>query len=119
MARVYRSFDTTSLLRDEAIPARVLAEIGNADIVHLALHYLQDPDNSSLAQLVLTPAGNDSGGLTARAISPYPLNTTAHRAVSGRPHDKEKDAWSVGGAFLAAGVPAVVGSLSMVDGLST
>jgi len=115
LGSVYRGLDTRLLLHRSATPARVLSELGDADVVHLASHAIADTRNPSLSVIFLSPDGSDSGILFATDIALYPLDHTrlvvldSCRSLEGI--GRAGGMLGLAQSFLFAGVPAVVGNL--------
>lgn len=93
-----------------------LTEAHLNSVIHLATHARSNRENPLLAALLLSRDGQDPGVLYAHEI--YQLNFTTTRLVvlsaCGTSNGKMSSSEGVGSlarAFLAAGVPAVVGSL--------
>ncbi|MCB1008991.1 MAG: CHAT domain-containing protein, partial [Acidobacteria bacterium] len=103
-------------LADDATEAAV-RELAPAPprVLHLATHALTDERLAEGAALLLTPAGEDDGLLTASEIAALDLPVdlavlAACRSALGSAHDGRALS-SLTGAFLAAGAGGVVASL--------
>ena len=118
--------DATLLLGPAATPARFLAEVPRHDVVHVAAHGLEFPDAPELASLLLAPSANGpADGLLAardvrfsRSLRTRLVVLAACRSVGGSVSASEGPL-SLARSFLAAGVPAVVGSLWDLDEFSS
>jgi CHAT domain-containing protein len=116
------------LVGEDAREQKIKAEMKNAEVLHLALHYLVDQDSQLLSELVLAKEahaiGNTEGELHAYEIYQLNLPRTKLAVLSGcqtgidRNFDGE-GAVSIARPFLAAGVPLVVASLWPVESDST
>lgn len=112
------------LTQKQATPRRVLASLSAADVVHMAVHGMNDFEDPMRSRLMLSPSGADSGDLTSRDLLRVHLARTrlvmlaACGSQTGPMSDSE-GSLSLAYSFLAAGVPAVVGSLWLVDDEST
>jgi CHAT domain-containing protein len=120
LSEVYRGLDTQVLIRSEATPTLVLSSLGQADIVHLSVHSLADNEDPGRSHLVLS---GTSGDLSARDILRLRLPRTrlvvmAACNTQAGPVSPSEGALNLSSSFLAAGVPAVVGSLWLVDDVS-
>jgi CHAT domain-containing protein len=118
---VYYGLDTRVLLRSEATPALVLSSLGQSDIVHLSAHSLANNEDPGRSHLVLS---GTSGDLSARDILRLRLPRTrlvimAACDTQAGPVSPSEGSLSLSSSFLAAGVPAVVGSLWLVNDAST
>ena len=119
-----RFYDKTStvLTGSQATKDRLLAEIKDADVTHLALHTLVKEGAPSLASLVL--AGADNGLLTLDEV--YKLSLPKTRLVvlsacqSGLGHYYRGEGMvSLVRPFIVSGVPTVVASLWQVESESS
>jgi CHAT domain-containing protein/tetratricopeptide (TPR) repeat protein len=124
LSDVYRGLDTRVLTLSEATPAHVLSFLGQSDIVHLSAHSLADHEDPARSHLVLASKEGASGDLSARDILRLRLPRTrlvvmAACGTQAGPVSASEGALSLSSAFLAAGVPSVVGSLWLVDDTST
>ena len=120
LSDVYRGLDTRVLTRSEATPSLVLSSLGQSDIVHLSAHSLADHEDPGRSHLVLSGTGD----LSARDILRLRLPRTrlvimAACDTQAGPVSPSEGSLSLSSSFLAAGVPAVVGSLWPVDDMST
>jgi CHAT domain-containing protein/Tfp pilus assembly protein PilF len=121
-------YSPNRLLRGpEALKETVCGEMEKADVAHLALHHIPDPQSPMNSKLILAaPMGADGSAqrrrseLSAREI--YDLDLTRLRLVvlsACRSRDEEylqrEGPVGVARAFLMAGVPLVVASLWRVD----
>jgi len=114
--RVYDGLDVRVLTRSAATPSRVLDSIGRYDIAHLAVHGQQDREDSTRFHLVLSAARGGSGDLSVKDILAARLTRTrlvvlAACDTQAGPVSESEGSLSLAHAFLAAGAPAVVGSL--------
>jgi CHAT domain-containing protein len=124
LRKIYDGMKPQVLTRTEANPARVIASLRGADIVHLAVHAVADRESPAQSRLVLSPSGKVSGDLTAREILRLHLPRTrlvmmAACEISTGPVSESEGSLGLASAFLTAGVPAVVGSLWKVNDSST
>lgn len=103
-------------LGDDATEAAVRAlSPSGTRVLHFATHALTDERLADGAALLLTPAGNDDGLLTANEIAALDLPVelavlAACRSALGSSHDGRALS-SLTGAFLAAGAGGVIASL--------
>jgi CHAT domain-containing protein len=116
LRRIYRGLDVRVLRHGEATPNHVLGALDGADVVHLAVHAQEDFEDPARSHLVLASAGTDLGELFARDISQQHLTRTrlvvlAACGSHAGPVSQSEGSLSLSHSFLAAGVPAVVGSL--------
>jgi CHAT domain-containing protein/tetratricopeptide (TPR) repeat protein len=121
---LYHRLDAKILTREQATPRRVLASLGGADIAHLAVHAIGDSKDPMRSRLLLSSFGGDPGELSARDLLRVRLSRTrlvmlAACGSHAGPVSASEGSLSLGYSFLASGVPAVVGSLWMVDDQST
>jgi CHAT domain-containing protein/tetratricopeptide (TPR) repeat protein len=121
LSDVYHGLDNRVLMRSEATPTLVLSALGHSDIVHLSAHSLADNEDPGRSHLVLS---GTSGDLSARDILRLRLPRTrlvimAACDTQTGPVSPSEGSLSLSSSFLAAGVPAVVGSLWLVDDAST
>ncbi|HJQ68044.1 MAG TPA: CHAT domain-containing protein [Blastocatellia bacterium] len=121
LAKLYGN-QSTALTGAQATKKRLLAEIKNADVIHLALHTLVKEGAPSLASLVL--AGRDDGLLTLEEV--YKLSLPRTRLVvmsacqSGLGHYYRGEGMvSLVRPFIVTGVPTVVASLWQVESQSS
>lgn len=106
------------LLGDEASIKRFLTAARNATIIHFAGHAVANPYDPWLSRLILAPEGNSSGDLTAERLLTRPEVLSQTRLIvlaacstaSGESIGPEGLAPLVR-PLIAAGVPAVVGTL--------
>jgi CHAT domain-containing protein len=116
LSRVYHGLDVRVLTRRDATPSRVLDAVGRYEIVHLAVHGQQDREDPTRAHLVLSAAGGEPGELSVKDILRTRLTRTrlvvlAACETQAGPVSESEGSLSLSHAFLAAGAPAVVGSL--------
>jgi CHAT domain-containing protein len=121
---IYRGRDVQVLTGAEATPGRVLAALGKADIAHLAVHAIDDFEDPTRSRLVLSPSKGDRGELSERELLRTRLSRTrlvvlAACGSHAGPISASEGALSLAYSFLAAGVPAVLGTLQVVDDEST
>jgi CHAT domain-containing protein len=124
LGRVYNGLDVRVLTRSAATPSRVLDSIARYEIAHLAVHGQQDREDPTRAHLVLSPEGKASGELSVKDILRTRLTRTrlvmlAACETQAGPVSESEGSLSLAHAFLAAGAPAVVGSLWRVTDEST
>lgn len=117
-------YDSSSpvLIGKQATKERLLAEIKNADVMHLALHTLVKEGSPSLASMVL--AGQGNGLLTLEEV--YKLSLPRTRLVvmsacqSGLGHYYRGEGMvSLVRPFIVSGVPTVVATLWQVESQSS
>jgi CHAT domain-containing protein len=119
VASLYRHAET--LVGDAATRTALRSQTAGKAIVHLAVHALPNPNHPELARIVLAPESpEDDGALYARDIPELPLAQTRLVVLSGcATHSGQwanaEGTLSIAESFLAAGVPAVVGTLWPVD----
>jgi CHAT domain-containing protein/tetratricopeptide (TPR) repeat protein len=121
---LYRPLNARVLTRAQATPRRVLALLGEADIVHLAVHAVEDFKDPMRSRLLLSPLGRDPGELSVRDLLRVHLSRTrlvvlASCGSHAGPVSASEGSLSLAYSFLVAGVPAVVGSLWAVQDQST
>jgi CHAT domain-containing protein len=120
LVEVYRDLDVRALSGTQATPAKVLSSLGEVDIVHIAAHAEADLKDPALSHLVLASKESDSGALSSsdllrlRLMRPRLVVLAACETNDG-PVSPSEGALSLSSAFLAAGVPAVLGTLWQVD----
>ncbi len=124
LGTVYQGLDVRTLTRTAATPSRVLGSMGRYDIVHLAVHGQQDREDPARSRLFLSPEGGRSGVLSSKDLLGTRLTRTrlvvlASCETQAGPVSESEGALSLAHAFLAAGAPAVVGSLWPVTDDST
>ena len=131
-ARQIRDFYNlgTVFVGPAATKRKVLAEMPHADLVHLALHSIDEPNAEMHSRLVLATEqhGSDQEAaddvLEAREIYDLRLPTTrlvvlsACQTGTGR-YYRGEGTYSIARAFLVSGVPTVVASLWPVDSEAT
>jgi CHAT domain-containing protein/tetratricopeptide (TPR) repeat protein len=124
LSQIYGEIDIWVLIQKSATPRRVLELIGKSDIVHMAVHSMEDREDPTHSRLFLSSSGSDSGELTTSGLVGLHFPRTrlvmlaACGSHSGRVSESE-GSLSLAYSFLAAGVPAVVGSLWQVDDQAT
>ncbi len=119
VARIYQGLTVRKLTGDAATAENLIESLPDADLVDLAVHSSHDPVAPHGSRLILA-AEHGSGDLTVRDIlsSSIPnarlvvLATCGSQAGSPSPSE---GAVSLASAFLAAGVPAVLGTLWEVE----
>lgn len=104
------------LLSQEATTRRFLAEGPEHEVIHFAGHAVISPERPLMSQLVLAPTAEDSGRLLASEIMAQRFLQTklvvlAACRSGGTALDFTEGVGGLGRAFLAAGVPTIVGSL--------
>jgi CHAT domain-containing protein len=124
LGRIYQGLDARILLGEEATRSNVLASLPASDIVHMAVHSVQNPKDPSQSGLVLSSNGSDTGNLSARDILGLRLDRTrlvvlASCETQAGPVSASEGSLSIASSFLAAGVPAVVATLWRVEDAST
>ena len=115
-----------TLLGPDATKQRVLSELSGADVLHLAVHAIEEEQDEMHSRLALAKAQTNGGNddLEAREIYQLDLRKTrlavlsACQTGSGRYYAGE-GSMSLARAFLVAGVPVVVSSLWAVDSQAT
>jgi CHAT domain-containing protein len=127
VARCYQSH--TSLVGKNASKSRVLQELGTANVIHLASHYVvdeQDPMRSTLLLADLNPLQTGGRGDGLQASDIYLRKLPMARIVvlsacrTGVEHYyKGEGMIGMSRTFLAARVPLVVASLWPVDSIAT
>ncbi|HEV2835484.1 MAG TPA: CHAT domain-containing tetratricopeptide repeat protein [Pyrinomonadaceae bacterium] len=123
ISELYRG---TTLLGPAATRQRVLSELIGADVVHFAVHAIEEEQDEMHSRLALARTQTKSGGddLEAREIYQLKLGKTrlavlsACQTGSGKYYAGE-GTLSLARAFLVAGVPVVVSSLWPVDSQAT
>ncbi len=112
----------SSLVGLDATPERFLADAPSFDVIHLATHAVDFPEDPTMASLLLAPgpgSAND-GILPARDLRfPSPLSArvvvlAACRTAEGRISASEGPL-NLARPFLAAGAPSVVATLWALD----
>lgn len=112
---------TMLLLGPEATPRRILAEVADADVIHVAGHALSLGRGPDSAVLVLaTSTGDAKGLLTAQQILRLPLSGTELVVLStcssaGGPVISWQSGLTLARSFLSAGAKRVVATLHAVD----
>jgi tetratricopeptide (TPR) repeat protein len=124
LSTIYEGVEAWVLTQKTATPARVLALLGNSDVAHFAVHALETPRDPGNSRLVLSSEEGKSGDLFGRDILSLHLDRTrlvmlASCSTQVGPISPSEGSLSLAYYFLAAGVPAVVGSLWHVDDAST
>jgi CHAT domain-containing protein len=119
------------LLREEASERAVRREIGKANVLHFALHYLVDRRSSLLSRIALAAPSQDEEGNQAdngvwqvREIVQMKLPQARLVVLSAcqtgiERQYKGEGAVSIARPFLVAGVPLVVATLWPVDSEAT
>ncbi len=124
LSEIYQGIKVWPLTRDKATPRRALALLRESDIAHFAAHSTADFNDPANSRLILSSEGSDPGDLFAHAILRIHLNRTrvvvlATCSSQAGPVSPSEGSLSLAYSFLAAGVPAVVGSLWHIDDAST
>ena len=124
LGQIYRELDVRALTQAKATPQRVLSLLGSSDVVHFAVHAVEGIRNPARSRLVLSSDRSSPGDLFAGDILRLGLSRTrlVMLAACGThvgPVSASEGSQSLAYSFLAAGVPAVVGSLWPVDDTST
>jgi len=115
-----------TLLGPDATKQRVLSELSDADVLHLAVHAIEEEQDEMHSRLALAKAQIKSGDDDLEAGEIYHLKLRKTRLAilsacqtgSGRYYAGE-GTMSLARAFLVAGVPVVVSSLWPVDSQAT
>jgi len=121
---IYQGLDVRKLTRETATPRRVRELLGSSDIAHFAVHALDGAGNPAHSRLVLSSDGSSPGDLLADDILRLDLSRTRLVMLAAcdthkGPLSASEGSQSLAYSFLAAGVPAVVGSLWPVDDSAT
>ncbi|HEX4964001.1 MAG TPA: CHAT domain-containing protein [Thermoanaerobaculia bacterium] len=124
LSTIYHGLDLQVLTKRAATPSRVLDSLGRYDIAHLAVHGQQDREDPTRSRLVLSTTGKEPGDLSVKDILRARLTRTrlvflAACDTQAGPVSESEGSLSLAHAFLAAGAPAVVGSLWHVTDGST
>jgi tetratricopeptide (TPR) repeat protein len=124
LSALYTGVETWALTKKKATPDRVLAFLEKSDIAHFAVHALETPRDPGNSRLLLSSDEGKPGDLLARDILRRRLPRTrlvmlASCSTQVGPVSPSEGSLSLAYSFLAAGVPAVVGSLWPVDDAST
>lgn len=113
------------LVENGATKRNILQEMINSDVVHLALHSINEPQAEMRSRLILAKEANESDGvLDAAEIDQLRLPHTrlvvlsACQTGAGKYYQGE-GTLSLARAFLVAGVPTVIASLWPVDSEAT
>ena len=118
IAAMYRNVEL--LVGSDATKARLVAEASRYDVVHFAGHAVPNEDYPGLSRLLLSGDGETAEALFAHEIGALRWDRTrlvvlaACRTNAGRIRRGE-GVFSLARPFIAAGVPAVVASLTDVD----
>jgi CHAT domain-containing protein len=123
LEEIYRDLCLRVLTREEAAPVQVLSAIRQSDVAHFSVHSIADRDDPRGSHLVLAPdpTGEEISTRTVLALR-LPRTRLVVLAACGThagPVSASEGALSLSAAFLAAGVPAVLGSLWPVADAST
>ncbi|MCL1471124.1 CHAT domain-containing protein [Argonema antarcticum] len=111
---------TQAITGNQATKAKILQQLPNAGIIHLATHGLLDDFSGFQSSIALAPSGKDDGLLTVREIISLKLN--AQLAIlsacdTGRGRISGDGVIGLSRAFIGAGVSSVIVSLwSIPDG---
>lgn len=108
------------LVGKEATKERFLSAVGQSDIVHFAGHAVPNLDNPFLSSLLFASSSRDRGALYAWELLERDFERTRLVVLSAcstavEEKGSSEEMLSLVTPFLAAGVPAVVGSLWDVD----
>jgi CHAT domain-containing protein len=121
VAGLYRG--PTLLTGREATKARVLGELGRADVAHFACHYVADEHSYAMSKLILSGA---PGVGELRAIEVFGSDLKRTRLIvlsacrtAAESYRKGEGMVGMARAFLASGVPLVVASQWEVDSEAT
>lgn len=118
IAAMYRNVEL--LIGPDATKARLLADAGRYDVLHFAGHAIANEEYPGLSRLLLSGEGDGAETLFAHEIGAKRFNRTslvvlaACRTNAG-PIRRGEGVFSLARPFIAAGVPAVVASLTDVD----
>ncbi len=113
-----------ALLEEAATPGRVLREAPHHDVLHFALHSLSNRTVPELSALVLSPGDQEAPGraglLSIEALSRTDMSRTrlvtlAACSTAELVGATETEPVTIAGAFLAAGVRAVVATYWPID----
>jgi CHAT domain-containing protein len=116
-----RSYTSAHAIQgDYATPARVMAEVFDHRVVQFLVHAVHEPERARPTGLVLQPDGDDPGVLWADSIAergfaaqaPDLIVLTACRSAQAPTRRGDAGSADLAGAWLAAGVPAVLVSHS-------
>jgi len=124
LSQIYGNRDAEVLTQEQATPEHVLASFTRADLAHLAVHARQNFQDPARSCLLLSPSRDEPGELSARDILRVRFSRTrlvmlAACGTHAGPVSESEGSLSLAHSFLAAGVPAVVGSLWQVTDEST
>ncbi|MEB3831783.1 CHAT domain-containing protein [Phormidium sp. CCY1219] len=120
---IARLFHTTALTGNQATKARVLAELPEARIVHLATHGVLDDFGTDVpGAIALAPSESDRGWLMAGEIVDLPFNAelvVLSACNTGRGKITGDGAIGLSRALMSAGVPSIIVSLWSVPDAPT
>jgi CHAT domain-containing protein/Flp pilus assembly protein TadD len=112
-------YGTRPLTGSDASVARIVAEIPQYDLIHIATHALAERSDASLSSLIFSRAGNQPGALHVNEIAAlrpprHPLLVLAG-CGTGAVTTASDSVRSIALAFLVAGSRSVIGSLWNID----
>ncbi len=112
--------DHVTLTGREATRDRLLAELGQASLLHVASHFSVGRNPGSAHIVLAGEAGDGAGSLDAEAIARLSLSHLRLAVLSGCATDREREpslegTFAVAGSFLAAGATETVATLWPVD----
>jgi CHAT domain-containing protein len=120
VAQIAKLWQTEPVHGERASRSAFLEEAPRHWLVHVAGHARSNPRDPLSSSLLLAPEGSDRGELSARDI--YSMQFTETRLVvlaacgtAGGPISTSEGSQSLVQPFLAAGVPAVLGSLWPIE----
>jgi len=124
LGEVYAGLRTRTLVRADATPEKVLASLEDFDVAHFGVHAWSSRDSSEKNRLVLSSDSNSSEEISVkdildRDLSRMRLVVLAACGTQAGPVSPSEGSLSLAHSFLAAGVPAVIGSLWPVDDAHT
>lgn len=124
LGRIYRDLDLRSLTGAHATPTEVMASLGRSEVVHFAGHAVPDLEDSTRSRLLLSLAPSGIGDLSVQDILRLRLTRTRLVVLAAcqthlGPVSASEGSLSLASSFLAAGVPAFIGSIRPVGDEST
>lgn len=104
----------------EATRGRLLAELGQASIVHIASHFSVGRNPGASRIVLAAEPGDETGSLDAEAIARLSLPRLRLAVLSGCATDREGEpsiegTFAAAGSFLAAGASETVATLWPID----
>lgn len=120
LRNIYRDLTPEVLLREDATSDRVRNALGRADISHFAVHAIMEKEEPANSRLVLSGLGDTPNYIYARdvlqlSLARMRLVILAACETQAGPVSVSEGSLSLAAAFLAARVPAVVGTLWTVE----